>query len=264
MPIELLSFDLDDTLWPVFPTLKAAELETYEWLKRQAPELTEQFSLKAIANYRIDLFRSNPDLQHSIGELRKRSIEDLAKQAGIAERAAQLLSAEAFELHYQLRQRVEPFPHVKDTLANLAQRYHIVAITNGNADIFATELGEFFLLSVSAESEGIGKPERAIFESARSKAEQLTGEAVPVESMLHVGDSLLHDVQGARQAGIRAVWLQHHTLVSAEDRHQYDLKESDSPYRYPESTGTDEQQLLRADAEISDLVELPDVIEQLD
>ncbi len=263
MTIKLLSFDLDDTLWPVFPTLKAAELKTYDWLQEEAPALTERYSLRDIASYRVDLFRDNPELQNQIGELRRRSIAELAMQAGMSGGDAALLADRAFDLHYELRQQVTPFPQVRETLARLSQDYQIVAITNGNADIFATELGEFFLFSISAESEGVSKPERKIFSKARQRAEQVTGESLSAESVLHIGDSLLHDVQGARQAGFRAVWLQHHTLVAPEERHRYELKDSESPLSYPQSSELHEGELLRADAEISDLAELPGVLEQL-
>ena len=129
--------------------------------------------------------------------------------------------------------------------------------------IFATELGEFFILSVSAESEGISKPERGIFDRARQKAEQLTGQSLPEESVVHVGDNLLHDVQGARQAGLRAVWMQHHSLVAEEDRHRYEIDKKRKLFNYPDTAHIDNDQLLRADAEISDLAELPGILESL-
>ena len=264
MATKLISFDLDDTLWPVLPTLKAAELKTWEWLQAESPAFTERYSLKDIANYRIALFRDNPDLQSSIAGLRKRSIAELAMQAGMDEAAAQQLSLRAFEVHYQLRQQVEPFPGTREILEELSQHYLLVAITNGNADIYTTQLGEFFVLSVSAESEGVGKPDPVIFSNARQKAEQLTGQSLPESSVVHVGDSLLHDVQGAKQVGFAAVWFQHHSLVEPGQRHRYELDNSNSLLKYPEPTTLEEHELARADAEITDLSELPAVLASLD
>ncbi len=54
---------------------------------------------------------------------------------------------------------------------------------------------------VSSAAVGAAKPDPAIFEAALALAHVAAGEA------LHVGDSLEHDIAGARAAGIAAVWL---------------------------------------------------------
>lgn len=54
---------------------------------------------------------------------------------------------------------------------------------------------------VSSAAVGAAKPDPAIFEAALAVARVAAGEA------LHVGDSLEHDIAGARAAGIAAVWL---------------------------------------------------------
>ena len=54
---------------------------------------------------------------------------------------------------------------------------------------------------VSAASAGAAKPAREIFDAAVR-----AGGANAAET-LHVGDHPLHDVQGARDAGLRAVWV---------------------------------------------------------
>ncbi len=48
---------------------------------------------------------------------------------------------------------------------------------------------------------GAEKPDRAIFQRALDEC------AVPAQSVLHVGDSYVEDVVGARNAGLHAVWL---------------------------------------------------------
>ncbi len=55
----------------------------------------------------------------------------------------------------------------------------------------------------SAEA-GVAKPDAAIFERALALA------GVAPEAALHVGDSLVEDVQGARRARISAVWCNRH------------------------------------------------------
>ena len=48
---------------------------------------------------------------------------------------------------------------------------------------------------------GVEKPHRKIFETA------LAGLGMPAERALHVGDSALDDVEGARAVGLHALWL---------------------------------------------------------
>jgi putative hydrolase of the HAD superfamily len=36
--IAAISLDLDDTLWPIWPTIERAERALHEWLLREAPK----------------------------------------------------------------------------------------------------------------------------------------------------------------------------------------------------------------------------------
>ncbi|MFK3980840.1 HAD family hydrolase [Micromonospora sp. NPDC050397] len=54
---------------------------------------------------------------------------------------------------------------------------------------------------VSSEDVGAYKPDRLMFTRA------LTELGLATDEVLHVGDSLAHDVRGAAAAGIRAVWV---------------------------------------------------------
>ena len=61
------------------------------------------------------------------------------------------------------------------------------------------ELEGLFAVALSSADHGYMKPHRSIFEAALRQAG-----AVPAESVM-VGDSLPHDIEGARQLGMRAV-----------------------------------------------------------
>jgi putative hydrolase of the HAD superfamily len=69
------------------------------------------------------------------------------------------------------------------------------------------ELDGLFSVTVSAAAHGYMKPHRSIFETALRQAA-----AEPAESVM-VGDSLAHDVEGARQLGMRAVLVSRGTPV---------------------------------------------------
>jgi putative hydrolase of the HAD superfamily len=62
--------------------------------------------------------------------------------------------------------------------------------------------------AVSSSEHGYMKPHRSIFEAGL----KLVGVDDPVDAVM-VGDSLLHDIEGARRAGMRAVLVSRSGLV---------------------------------------------------
>ena len=86
-------------------------------------------------------------------------------------------------------------------LEKVSESYTVVAITNGNADVFKTGIGPYFNLSIRADEAGIAKPDRGIFD--------LTWEKLGCQSsnVIHTGDSLENDVQGAINAGVEPIWF---------------------------------------------------------
>lgn len=104
-----------------------------------------------------------------------------------------------------------PFPGVADVVAGVRawgadRQTRIGIVTNGPADVQREKIG---LLGIDALADfalvsgefGAWKPDRAIFDEALR-----LGEASAAEALM-VGDSLEHDIAGARDAGIRSVWV---------------------------------------------------------
>lgn len=79
----------------------------------------------------------------------------------------------------------------------------IVSNSEGRLLELAQEIGwgEDFIVVADSGKLGFEKPDPAIFEWTAKALE------VPVESMVHVGDSWAADVEGALRAGMRAVWF---------------------------------------------------------
>ena len=195
--IRAISLDLDDTLWPIWPTIERAEKVLHEWLVIHAPMAAALFSSpEALREIRAYMGQQRPDLKHDLSALRRESIRLALYRAG----ENPLLAETAFEVFFAERQKVTLFPDAEPALEFLASRYPLVSVSNGNADVARVGLGRYFCASISAREFGVGKPDPRIFHAAAGAAD------VPPEAVLHVGDDVLLDVLGARNAGMQAAW----------------------------------------------------------
>lgn len=85
-----------------------------------------------------------------------------------------------------------------DTLAQLAEKWPLVAITNGNAQPELFGLSDYFRFVLRAGPDGRSKPFADMYHLA---AERL---ALPLGQILHVGDDLTTDVAGSIRCGMQA------------------------------------------------------------
>lgn len=199
--IKAISLDLDDTLWPVWPAIHRAEAELLQWLRDHAPATARRYdSTEALRAVREQLERERPDLRHDLSAMRRESIR-LALRASGDDGA---LAEPAFEVFFAARQRVDLYEDALPALEQLAARFPLVALSNGNADVHRVGIGGHFSASFSAHLFGVAKPDPRIFHAAA----QAVG--VAPHEVLHVGDDALLDVVAAVDAGMQAVWLNRH------------------------------------------------------
>jgi FMN hydrolase / 5-amino-6-(5-phospho-D-ribitylamino)uracil phosphatase len=193
----VLSFDLDDTLWPVGPVIIAAEAAMWKWLQEQHTEAMREHSIETVRAIRARVALKFPQRSHDMTFLRHRAIMELFD--GHPE--AQSHADQAFEVFYRERNRVTLYADVRGALERLRKRYRLFALSNGNADLKRCGLAEFFEGHVTAISAGAPKPDGRIFK-------QLTSDTgVHAEQIMHIGDDPHTDVNGAARAGLQAVWL---------------------------------------------------------
>lgn len=198
---ELITFDLDDTLWDVRPVLERAERRLAEWIGEHCPALAQRFDRKRWLDLRFRLLAQRPELQHRISELRAESMRLAMLECGYAAQEASALAADAFAVFIAARHEVELFAAVEQCLEHLAQDHVLGVLTNGNADVFRLPLGRFFRFALRAEELGVSKPEPASFAAALAAA------GTTAERAIHVGDHHEHDMLGAQRLGITAVWF---------------------------------------------------------
>ncbi|HYF57815.1 MAG TPA: HAD family hydrolase [Burkholderiaceae bacterium] len=214
--LRAITLDLDDTLWPVGPTLIAAERVLGEWLDAHAPRTAAASDAASRAAIRARLVERHPDRAHDMSFLRREGLRIAMAAAG----DDPALADPAFEVFLEARQRVMPFDDVEPVLERWAARYRLVAVTNGNADVARTVLGRYFSGSVGAHEIGCAKPDPRMFVAAC----RIAGVA-PAEA-LHVGDEPELDVLGAHRAGLRAAWLRRPSFAH---RHPADACGPDHP-----------------------------------
>src|SRR5580692_6571715 len=98
----------------------------------------------------------------------------------------------------------KPWPDTVTALRELHSRFQLAIISNVDDDLFAAtkpQLGVAFDQIITAEQAGAYKPSLKIFELALSRVR------TPAHCILHVGQSLYHDVLPAQSLGLATVWV---------------------------------------------------------
>lgn len=196
-PVKLLTIDLDDTLWPCAPPIRAAEAQLLAFLGAVAPRVTEFHDQTSLRQHRQALMRARPDLAHDVTALRRESLGLVLGEFGYSD----VLADEGMAVFMAARNCVEPYPEVAAALGALAECYCLVSVTNGNSDLDQTPLRGLFHYSLTAAAVGAAKPDPAVFRCALALAGAAPWEAI------HLGDDPALDVLPAQGLGIGTVWV---------------------------------------------------------
>ena len=145
-----------------------------------------------------------PAIREWIGPFCLRSWTNALVACGVddADFAAEL--ATAFQQHRRINHTA--FVETHELLTELQKKHPLALITNGVPDIQwckinALRLEKYFrVITISGEL-GIGKPDPRIFTRTLAKLDAAPDRAVMI------GNSLGRDIQGAKNAHIRSIWL---------------------------------------------------------
>ncbi|MGQ4877743.1 HAD family hydrolase [Billgrantia sp. LNSP4103-1] len=216
LPLQAITFDLDDTLWDNHGVMVATETGHYAWLDRElaawrqtrgepaSPRFGERFPLACFEQRRRALARDYPLRRGDFTWLRERALREMLAEYGLDPAAAGLWAGAAMERFMELRHRVSPHPEVEPLLAALGQRYRLASITNGNVDVRRLTLGRHFPVAIAAGEMLAPKPDPRPFLAALARL------GVAPRRALHVGDSWREDVEPARRLGMRVAWISPH------------------------------------------------------
>lgn len=189
-PIRLVTFDLDDTLVDTLATVAERVRYTYDRATKvlgiPTPELGCEEVVALVVNGHPD---ERPDnLMQGLG---------LARDHALTAHVRDAYGQHTLDL-------LRPMPGAAEVLAEIASRYAVAVITNGEDTLQREKLrvcGLAGLTPVVLTSGGVGirKPDPRIFAMACEAA------GVGAEYAVHVGDSPESDIAGAKGAGFAAV-----------------------------------------------------------
>src|SRR5581483_5136460 len=117
------------------------------------------------------------------------------------------IESDASDIYWHHRlQHCRLYEDVIPLLQDLAARFPLCLLTNGapsmqRTKVAATGIAPLFRHIFVGGDFSRGKPDAQIFHTALAAAQCQPSEAI------HIGDSLAHDIAGARGVGIHSVWL---------------------------------------------------------
>ncbi|KAG7395175.1 hypothetical protein PHYBOEH_004156 [Phytophthora boehmeriae] len=217
-----VTFDLDDTLWCGKAVMRKATAAFHAFLAQETPQLAKKFPPAAFDTLLSDFQRSLPDHAHDYTFLRKHTLRHCVEEVG----AQTLQLDDALELEKYLEEAFQAFlvprsqPELFDGVQQLFQALEVElkaseidsasvpllgVITNGNCEMdgLPKYFQDHMSFLVSAELVGTSKPSRAIFDAAVAKFPA----SYSRHHLVHVGDHYECDVEGAKRAGLRTIWI---------------------------------------------------------
>ncbi|CUS47894.1 MAG: putative hydrolase of the HAD superfamily [Idiomarinaceae bacterium HL-53] len=197
-PIHAISFDLDDTLYENIPVMQRAEQHVADFIAKEWPQ-TASFDRAAWRQLRDQVAASDPVLASDMTALRLATLEQGMSRFGVDD--VKVAAQAAMDEFLVARNQVEIAPEIHQLLADLAAKYPLVAVSNGNADIHRIGLGDYFVAAFHPGNGLRGKPYPDMFRAAY----QRLGLTHP-NQLLHVGDHPISDVHGALEFGAQAAW----------------------------------------------------------
>jgi HAD superfamily hydrolase (TIGR01509 family) len=198
--IRAISFDLDDTLYDNMPYIYEAERGLSEYITQYYP-VASVITQTQWQDIRTTALKEQPKLFNDLGLLRATVMTKGFLLAGMPSHLISEAVTDCFDYFYFKRSDFKVHKSARKILKKLAKKLPIAAITNGNVNCKAIGIEKYFSCIVHAGSSHQMKPHRAMFDYVSASLN------IPNENILHVGDDLEKDIQGATDAGYQTAWL---------------------------------------------------------
>src|SRR5437773_8711693 len=122
--ILAICFDLDNTLWDVWPVILRAEQEMYAFLSERYPRIVAKYSIEALRSERERVAESEPHMHHDFTYLRKASLRLCAQSVGHDPTIAE----EIFDVFFRARNNVTLYKDAQQALPELRARFRLFSL----------------------------------------------------------------------------------------------------------------------------------------
>ena len=220
--LHLLTFDLDDTLFPITPVIQDANAVMIQTLNSLGYEADNEEIISHSKRIRRELREKGEEITYS--DLRRGSIrcemERLASNNNYVvdeSNIEKVFNSWLIERHASANRNL--FPHAAFSLQAIREQFPSVtigAITNGRGDPFSMpSIAEYFDFCTSGEDKDVfplRKPDRGIYEAALGRYKELTKKNIEETddshwNWIHVGDDLANDIGASAACGAKTIWL---------------------------------------------------------
>ena len=225
--IRAISFDVDGTLWDFDGTARFALSQVLAELARHDAEAARILDVTTFMEIRD---RVHEELRGKITDLNEIRRESFKRVLRDIDRADDSLATRLTDVYFKHRTAGRVlFDDVAPAVEELGRAYTLGLVSNGNSYAEDFGLERWMSFQIFAQDHGgIEKPDIRLFQIALGEA------GCAADELVHVGDSLENDVEGAAAAGIKSVWLNRN--------------------------GDPREREIKPDAEIGSLRELSDVL----
>lgn len=211
---KTLFFDLDHTLWDYETNSRDTLLELYEKHKLATR------GINTFAVFHENFKMVNSQLWHLYDHgnitseiIRKERFKQILEKFNSYEVELSLKLSEDYL--YICPQKGHLMPHAIETLDYLSSRYSLSVITNGFEDIQAMKLQSgditsYFDHIITSQKAGSKKPAKEIFHFA------LDSHGIEANHAVMIGDNLLTDIAGAKNASIDTIFYNPDSIAHTE------------------------------------------------
>ena len=197
--ITTISFDADGTLWDFESVMRHALGCALEELRRLVPSAPDSLSIETLIAIRDQVAAEHKDRGLTHEAIR---VEAFKRTLQFIRNPDDDLAAHLNTLYLKHRfEDIQLFDDVLPALNALRGDYTMGLLSNGNTYPERCGLEGYFQFVIFAQDYGIQKPDPRLFEIAIEHA------GCTKHQLLHVGDSFQNDIVGAKQAGVKSIWL---------------------------------------------------------
>jgi YjjG family noncanonical pyrimidine nucleotidase len=216
---QCVFFDLDHTLWDYETNSEEALHELYDSYKLdQHGAVPFDMFYRGFVKINNEIWDSYDRGQIGKDVIRNERFDRVFKNAGIVNYSLSFKFSEEYIRESPKKKNL--VAHAKDVLEYLHPRYPLYIITNGFEEIQSTKMQssgitQYFKGVITSARAGCKKPQKEIFEFA------LRENGFGCSDSIMIGDNLLTDIAGARNASVDSVFynpykLSHEELVTYE------------------------------------------------